>query len=375
MTSYFVTGGTGVVGSALVPVLLEDPEAEVWLLIRAKDSGELQERTDALFGFWALGDAEAHARRRVHAVRGDATEPRFALPPETYGTLETHVTHIVHAAGAVRMNLPLAQARRSAVDSAERVIELARSLQCSGRLRKVELVSTVGVGGRTSTVPEDWIDTPRAFHNTYEQAKAEAEDVARAAVREGLPLTVHRPSMVVGDSRSGRVLHYQVFYHLCEFLSGRRTRGLFPPLGGQTLDIVPSDYVAQMIAASSRRVEWGGRIVHECAGRDGALPLVELRRIVRERLAQRGERLPPTITLPAWAFKRVLRLASGFLDDRSRRAVSTLPVFLDYLASDQAFENARTRQLLEDSAEPLEPPRWQDYLPRVLDAFLDARCA
>jgi thioester reductase-like protein len=313
------------------------------------------------------------ARRRVHPVRGDATEPRFALPPAAYATLEAHITHVVHAAGAVRMNLPLAQARRSAIDSAERVLELARSLHRRGRLRKVDLVSTVGVGGRMSTVPEDWIDTPRAFHNTYEQAKAEAEDLARTAVREGLPVTVHRPSMVVGDSRSGRIVHYQVFYHLCEFLAGRRTRGLFPPLGGQTLDIVPSDYVARVIAASSRRIDWIGQVVHECVGRENALPLVELRRIVRERLAQRGEQLPPTVTLPAWAFTRALQLASTFLDERSRRAVSTLPVFLDYLVSDQAFENARTRQLLAQGGETLALPRWQDYLPRVLDAYLDAR--
>ena len=48
-----------------------------------------------------------------------------------------------------------------------------------------------------------------------EAAKAEAE---RAVWSEGagLPITVHRPSMVVGEAQNGRVIHFQVFYHLCE---------------------------------------------------------------------------------------------------------------------------------------------------------------
>ena len=55
---------------------------------------------------------------------------------------------------------------------------------------------------------------------------------------------------VVGDTINGRIIHFQVFYHLCEFLSGRRTLGLAPGFGGARLDIVPADYVAQVIALS-----------------------------------------------------------------------------------------------------------------------------
>ena len=188
-------------------------------------------------------------KRQVKALRGDVTLPRLGLDEADYQALCAECTHIVHSAGNVRMNLPIEQARHSSVDSAQNIIALAHD---SPRLEKVEFVSTVGVGGRThGAVPEEWILTPRGFHNTYEQAKAEAEDVIRAELEHGMALTVHRPSMVVGDTISGRIIHFQVFYHLCEFLSGRRTLGLAPGFGVARLDIVPADYVAKIIAWSS----------------------------------------------------------------------------------------------------------------------------
>lgn len=374
MNHYFITGGTGVVGSALVPVLLESPDNEIWLLVRSGDRASLDKRIDELFEFWQLGDLEPDARRRVHALRGDATMPQFGLQPAEYQGLLATITHIVHAAGVVRMNLPIEDARRSAIGSAQQIIDLSWALQRAGRLRKVELVSTVGVGGRLGLVPEEWIDTPRSFHNTYEQSKAEAEQLVREQVERGLPVTVHRPSMVVGDSRSGRVVHFQIFYHLCEFLSGRRTRGLYPPLDRQTLDIVPADYVARVIAWSSACAGLGGQIIHESSAPGGALPLVELRERMRERLRLRGQRVPPVITLPAGLFTGVLAVAGRmFLDERSRRAIATLPVFLDYLSSNQQFENARTQALLAQQAAGILIPHWRGYLGCVLDTYIDSR--
>ena len=71
-----------------------------------------------------------------------------------------------------------------AVGAAHQVVELARACP---RLEKVEFVSTVGVGGHLAVVPETWLSEPRAFHNTYEQAKAEAEESIRGEVERGSP--------------------------------------------------------------------------------------------------------------------------------------------------------------------------------------------
>ncbi len=151
------------------------------------------------------------------------------------------------------MNLELEVARQHALGSAKNIVELALACEASGSLQKIEYVSTVGVAGRMPGIlPESWITQPREFHNTYEQAKAEAEDYLREQIEQhNLPVTVHRPSMVVGDSKTGKIIHFQVFYYLCEFIAGRRTLGILPYFGDAVVDTVPVDYVAQVIKWSS----------------------------------------------------------------------------------------------------------------------------
>ena len=263
------------------------------------------------------------------------------------------------------MNLPIEVARRSAVESAHNIVDLAR--KCL-HLEKVEFVSTVGVGGRLSVVPETWITEPRDFHNTYEQAKAEAEDYIKAEAERGLPVTVHRPSMVVGDARTGKIVHFQIFYHLCEFLSGRRTLGLFPRLGEARLDTIPVDAVARAIAWSCGQATLSGRVLHLCSGPGYAIRLKCLRERVRQGFKAHGLKLPPCVEVPTPVFAGILKLAARFMTDEARRAARTLPVFLEYLASDQRFENALTTQTL--TAAGLAPAVWSQYGDVVLRTYL-----
>lgn len=364
MKTYLVTGATGTVGSAVVPLLLEDPEARVVLLLRAGDAGQLEARLEILYAFWGLPPGDAR-RQRVHALRGDVEAPRLGLDPDQWQALATTCTHILHCAGKVRMNLPIEAARQAAVASARNVVELARAALDRGPFAKVEFVSTVGVGGRMpGPVPERWITEARTFHNTYEQSKAEAEDLIRAEVEAGLPLTVHRPSMVVGDSRTGQVVHFQIFYHLCEFLSGRRSFGLFPDLGEARLDIVPVDAVARVLVWSAHEPGTVGRILHLCSGPRRSLRLMELRRTVRAVFRAHGVPVPPSLVLPLSWIKATVPLIVALSPEKTRRALSTLPIFFDYLGEEQAFANELTTLLLAQAGINLPDPR--DYVERVL---------
>ena len=109
--TYFLTGATGVVGSAIVPRLLLDPDTRVMLLIRAKDEPALQTRMGELIRFWR-DSGEKVPSDRIEAVRGDATLPQFGLAEKPYSALEHECTHVIHSAGTVRMNLSLDDARR-----------------------------------------------------------------------------------------------------------------------------------------------------------------------------------------------------------------------------------------------------------------------
>lgn len=372
MSIYFLTGGTGAVGSAIVPLLLDAPSTQVRLLLRAESDAALAQRLESLAGFWGW-DESSDKRARVKAYRGDAAVPNFNLPDAQYAELAGECTHLIHSAGTVRMNLSIEDARRSAVGSAQATVAFARRLAAAGRLQKFEYVSTVGVAGkRPGALPEIWMDETREFHNTYEQAKAEAEEIIRSAiVDEGLPVTVHRPSMVIGDSRDGRIIHFQIFYFICEFLSGRKTLGLFPNFGEVQLDVIPVDWVAEAIVAASRDPATAGRIFHLCSGPDRAPRLEALKVTVRGAFKSHGMRVPWGICLPRGGFAALARLAARLAPAAQRKALSTLPIYLDYLADRQGFDNTEYLNWLGSRALHLPPA--QDYLPGVLDYYLGKR--
>ena len=366
IAAYFITGATGVVGSEIAARLLRDGGSRLLLLIRATDDAHGVARLAELGAYW--GVPPEILRDRVEVIRGDTALPGFGLTEPGLRKIAQTVTHIVHCAALVRMNLPLGEARRSAVQGAENVIELARACHRSGQLRKVEFLSTVGIAGRRSGVlPERWITEPRTFHNTYEQAKAEAERIAAQACDAGLPLTVFRPSMVVGDSVTGRIIRFQVFYHLLEFLSGRRTSGFYPSLGDARLDLVPVDFISRVVCWSSQTPATVGRVLHLCAGPREAIPLTELRDLVRTKMRVLGLRLPLGVPLPTPLFRAALPILRAILPSRQHRALATLPVFLDYLEDRQEFGNEETSKLLGNQG--LSRPPVHEFLDSILDFY------
>lgn len=371
MRQVLITGGTGAIGSALVPLFLNDERTEVHLLLRAQGPGQLEERLGGLMTFWGIEPDCHDLRRRIHVHAGDVCQPRLGLDADAWRRLTGQLTHMIHCAGNVKLNQTLVVARAAAVDSVRRVVELVQACRRNGRFEKLDVVSTIGVAGRMpGAIPETSLTVPRQFRNTYEAAKAEAEQLLEAEIQAGLPATIHRPSMVVGDSRTGRIVHFQVFYYLCEFLTGRRTHGLLPELGRFRLDTIPVDCVARLLYASSARPDAIGRVFHLCAGPEGTLGLGELAERLRQIYADHGKRLPRLRHLPARRYALLAKLLEWVAPSRMRRALQTLPHFLAYLDQEQTFETTRTREFFAADA---QAPRVEHYLGRLIDYFETAR--
>ena len=77
------------------------------------------------------------------------------------------------------------------------------------------------------------------------------------------------------------------------------------------------------------------------------------------------------VSLPPRVFCGMLKAASRFMAAETRRAAGTLPVFLEYLASEQRFENAAMRRWLEEAG--IAAPGWESDIDTVLGAYLDAQ--
>jgi nucleoside-diphosphate-sugar epimerase len=309
----------------------------------------------------------------MEAVSGDVSLPLLGLIPANYERLSREVTHVVHAAGNVKLNQSLADARHSAVDSLQHVIEFANIGLGQGKLRKLDYLSTIGVAGRRpGVIAEEPLTESRGFHNTYEQAKAEAEALLWDRMQSGLPATIHRPSMIVGDSRTGRIIHYQVFYHLAEFFVGLKTGGVVPDFGNARLDIIPADFVSRAIRHACFHSDATGRILHLCSGPRQSWLMTTLSDRLRGTLPENAD-LPPLRTVPMDEFQRLL----GSWRARAAAAevgfLKGLPYLLDYLAEDQTFANEKTAEYLHSAG--LRVPPVDAYLTRIMRLYWEWKAA
>lgn len=369
MKNVFLTGSTGTIGSALVPRLLGDDDTVLTLLIRARDDADLHARLAEMLAYWNFQQGDSRASR-IRPLRGDISLPQFGVGDAGFARLADETTHIIHCAASVKLNMEMQQARATAVTPTRTVLDLGRRGAQANTLRKIDLVSTVGVWGRTpGHMPERRLPEVTEFHNTYEAAKSEAERMIWNE-GDGLPITVHRPSMVVGETGSGRVMHFQVFYHLCEFLSGARTYGVMPELGRTQLDTIPVDWVADAIHWCSSHEETAGQIFHLCSGPDEAISLTSLQQRVRRAWQAHGRRLPGLRRVNRSLLERLVPVIGALGGEKARRALRGLPPILAYLAEDQGFANPRSAQAFSAAGLPVPPV--DSYLDAVLGYYLTA---
>jgi thioester reductase-like protein len=243
-TRVLLTGVTGFLGRELLYQLLTETRADVTCLVRAADQEEASSRLAAtlveLFG----ADGPDAVAERVRAVRGDVTRPALGLSRSVRAGLIRTTTHVVHGAATVRFDLEIGAARRINGGGTMAVLEFARDAHRRGHLARLVYVSTAFVGGRhPEPFGEDDLDVGQRFRNTYEQSKFEAEQLVHAAMRE-VPITIVRPSIVIGDSRSGATSAFNVIYWPLRVFADGLLR-FAPAAPNLPVDVVPVDYVAR----------------------------------------------------------------------------------------------------------------------------------
>jgi nucleoside-diphosphate-sugar epimerase len=234
-----VTGATGFVGSLVLERLIGRGE-NVAALVRASDDDAARRRLDELaVRIW--GDPAVLAG--VEALAADLENDRFGLPEVAYDALAERAAAIVHCAASVRFDLSVADAERINVRGTEQMVELAERARRLGASGRFVHVSTAYVHGRmTSLAPERGpLGTPE-FRNTYELTKHRAEAVVTRLSESAMV----RPSIVVGESRTGWTSSFNVVYPpLRALVTG--VLEVVPADGESILDLIPVDQVVDAI--------------------------------------------------------------------------------------------------------------------------------
>lgn len=337
MKHALITGATGTLGQKLVAALLEQTDARLYLLARDRKRMSAEERVRKLL----VDQGVEHLGGRVTTLIGDVGEPGFGLGAADLASLEAPMDRFFHVAATTDLGATSPDAQRVNINGTANALRVAADLRRHGRLGRYIHFSTAYVAGGLGDhlALEDDLPDHASFHaNPYEASKCRAERLVRDAARDGLPTTVLRPSIVVGDSKTGEISEFSGIYAILRLWAyGVMSR--LPAVASNPVNLVPIDYVTQASLAISSRADAEGKTFHLVASRPPTIgSLIE---------AAREERP----SLPPIAFE-----ATDDARCEARTKVKTAPAhpLLVYLNCRLHFDVRNTTAALEGTG--IEPP-------------------
>ncbi len=237
----FLTGFPGFIAERLVECLAKR-ETRFYLLVQSQ------------FVEKARRDIEEIARKtdlppeNFRLVEGDITLENLGISEKDLEILRTETTDVHHLAAVYDLAVEKDLAYRVNVEGTRNVNEFVKSLP---NLRRYNYVSTCYVAGRrTGGILETELEHDAGFRNFYEETKYLAEMEVEKLKNE-IPTTIFRPSVVVGDSETGETAKYDGIYSLIHYLRKAPNLLRFVNVGNSAvkLNLVPVDFVVEAIAA------------------------------------------------------------------------------------------------------------------------------
>jgi len=181
-------------------------------------------------------------------VEGDISEPQLALSAADLALVQQQTTRVFHLAAVYDLAVPEELAMRVNARGTRNVVELARTLP---HLRQFHHVSTCYVAGkREGAILETELRHDAGYRNYYEESKYLAELEVESA-KSDLPVTIHRPAVVCGDSKTGETGKYDGVYYLINYLLRWPSVLSTINIGNHkvSLNLVPVDFVVDAMAA------------------------------------------------------------------------------------------------------------------------------
>jgi nucleoside-diphosphate-sugar epimerase len=199
----------------------------------------------------------------------------------------------------------------------------------------------------------------QGYRNTYEQTKAEAEALVRSRLGS-MPGVILRPSIIVGDSRTGVTSSFKMMYWPLKIYA----RGLWRTVPGYpdaVLDIVPVDYVASAVARLAFDDAAISKTVHLCAGPKGSATIDQ----VAHRAMEYFNAPEPRYVDPKLFFALVRPLLWISLWGPKRRVLRDGRAYRDYFTMKMQFDTSNAELLLAPAG--VQPPPVLDYLDRLFN--------
>jgi thioester reductase-like protein len=347
-----MTGFPGFLASALLPGILRRTGGGATCLVQPKYADLAARRAEE------LAAADASLAGRVQLVEGDITKPGLGLNGR--GGLD-EVTEVWHLAAVYDLAVERELAVRVNVEGTRNVLDTITG--CPG-LERLHYFSTCYVSGRyAGPFGEDDLEVGAPFNNYYEETKHDAEAEVHRRMAAGLPATIYRPSIVVGDSRTGETQKFDGPYFVMQWLLRQPKLVALPkfallPLAGDPavtrINVVPRDFIIDAVSYLSGQPQSQGR-TYQLADPD-PLTIAEM----VDTLALATGRKVIKVGLPREVAKGALAHVPG-----AYKLLRIPPEAVDYYAHPTHYLSDHTQADLASSG--IHVPPFASYVDRLVE--------
>ncbi len=357
----FVTGFPGFIATQLIHRLVgKDPEMKFTFLIQE------QLRPVAEAALARLDGAHPGLAGRSKLIAGDITRLRLGMSEADYAAEAADTTNVWHLAAIYDLAVPEPIAYRVNVLGTANVLDFCEACK---QLERHDYISTCYVSGlRTGLILESELDEGQGFKNHYEATKCRAEIEVRRRMHK-LPTCIHRPGIVVGDSRTGETDKYDGPYFMIKLFL--RLPPWLPMVnigeGDVKVSLVPIDFTVDAMAELAFNPAAIGQTVQLADPRPHTA-----REAVAGILEAMGRRRP-LATVPSGLVARALGVRAV------RKLVEIPQEAVIYFNHPAEYDTANQRRLLAGTG--VECPDLLSILPTLVDyvkshpdkGFLDGR--
>ena len=310
--SILLSGGSGFLGPFLLTNLLQQTDADIHVLVRARDPEQGKERLRR--GLRAVSQSDATLRAfeaRVSAVPADLERPGLGLTDRVWSELASGVDTVLHNGAMVNYLFNYRRMRAANVGGTNELLRLAFDV----RRKTFNYVSTTFIfGWATKDVlfESDANEAMELLDFGYSQSKWVSEQLVLDARGKGLFTRIFRPALIT-PSLSGDGGGFDITLRLLAFMirHGVSVNAL------NQVSFVPADITARNIVALSNEPGTENQVFHMT--RDVYANMIDVVAII-ERLTGRRFKM---VDLPA------------FVPEVIRRCTVDDPLFplLDFLVN------------------------------------------
>jgi nucleoside-diphosphate-sugar epimerase len=334
MATVFFTGYPGFLGSELLPrVLSRRDNATALCIVQPKFAALARERAAP------LGD-------RVRIVEGDITSPIQVDVSD--------VTEVFHLAAIYDLAVKRDLGMQVNVDGTRHVLDFAAK---QPYLERFHYISTCYVSGRYPGVfHETDLTLGQSFNNAYEETKYLAEVEVHRRMRSGLPATIYRPAVVVGDSATGATQKFDGPYFVMQWILRQPRIAFLPTTGGTKryrFNVVPRDFIIHALDVLSAKPESHDK-TYQLADPD---PMTIDETI--KTIAAATEHTIIRVPLTRFVAKAALQYVPGVYPLMRIPAAA-----VDYFNHPTAYDTTNARADL--AASGVEVPRLRDYIANLV---------